>query len=386
MLNAHAPHRPSRTGLRGVVGAVALVAAVTTAAPAGAAPPAGSGAAPGYTLTDLGPLEGGTSSSALGIGRDGVAVGTSRTGPAARPQVAVRWDTDGQVVNLGTLPGSTFSRAFAVNARGQAAGEAFTPAPEVSRAVIWEADGTIRDLGTLGGPSAVANDIDASGRVYGASSQLSGPSQATVWEAGGPQALPPVDPQASGSSRVNGASDSGIAVGASPSLVGTQSVGQATRWTVRGPRATATPLDRLEAGGFSTAYGVNERGVAVGEATRLDPTAAAPQRTSTRAVRWDGTRVQELPGLGTYRFTRASDVSARGDAVGFASGFAGFPSIDGAAVLWRDGRAIDLNTVVAGGTDGLVLRSAESINERGQIVGFGTRNGQNRAYLLTPTR
>lgn len=373
------PTRPRR--LATAVAGLSLLATASTAAPAAAAPAADPPGTPSYTLTDLGALPGGTASFALGVSSNGTAVGTSRTTSSFRPQLAVRW-RDGQIENLGTLPGSTFSRAFAVNSRGQAVGEAFTASPEVSRAVQWEADNTLRDLGTLGGRSAVANDIDERGRAFGVSAQASGSSVATVWERSGPQALPPLDPQATGPSRANAVSRSGQAVGSAPGrLDDGSSIGQAVRWEPRGQGFVATALERLEPGRFAVAYGVNERGFAVGEASRLDP---GTTRTSTRAVQWKGAAVSEFAPLGSFRFTRATDVSDTGDAVGFASGFAGFPTIDGAAVLWRGDRAIDLNTVVAGGTDGFVLRSAESLNERGQIVGFGSRDGQTRAFLLTP--
>lgn len=377
--------RPCPRRLAVALAGLSVFAATTTGTSASAEvlPAAAAAAGPSYTLTDLGVLGDGTASLALGVSANGIVAGTSRTGAGSRPQVAVRW-RDGQIENLGTLPGSTFSRAFASNARGQSIGEAFTPAPgEVSRAVLWEPDGTLRDLGTLGGRSAVANDIDERGRAFGVSSQSMGPSLATVWDSAGPQALPALDPQATGSSRVNAVSRPGVAVGSAPARIeGGTSVGQAVRWNPHGRGFEATALDRLEPGRFAVALGVSENGLTAGEATRLDP---GTTRTSTRAVLWQGTAVAELPGLGTYRFTRASDVTDNGDTVGFASGFAGFPSIDGAAVLWRDGQAIDLNTAVVGGTGGWVLRSAESTNERGQIVGFGTRNGQNRAFLLTPT-
>ena len=372
--------RPARAALAGF--ALATAASLTVATPAAAAPEQRQ--TPRYVLTDLGTLPGGTASFALGVSSAGEAVGTSRTGTGSRPQFAVRW-RDGGVENLGSLPGSTFSRAFEVNSRGQVVGEAFTASPEVSRAVLWEADNTMRDLGTLGGRSAVANAIDERGRAFGVSSRAEGPSVATVWDRTGPQALPPADPGAVGASRVNAASKSGRAVGSGPARVESgATVGQAVRWDPRGRNFVATALDRLEPDRFATAFGVSENGIAVGEATRLDPTDSSPGRTSTRAVRWDGTRVSELPRVGSYRFTRANEVSNRGDVVGFASGFAGFPSIDGAAVLWRGDRAIDLNTAVVGGTDGFVLRTAESINEAGQIVGFGSVGGQTRAFLLTP--
>jgi probable HAF family extracellular repeat protein len=61
------------------------------------------------------------------------------------------------------------------------------------------------------------------------------------------------------------------------------------------------------------------------------------------------------------------------------------PTIDGAAVLWWRGQAHDLNDLVLDG-EGFVLRTAESVNDAGQIVGFGTRDGQTHAFRLEPTR
>lgn len=377
---ARTAHRPRRASL---VAALAMFATTLGGGSAVAAPAAEQPAPPQYTLNQLEPLEGGTASFALGISARGTAVGTSRTSSSFRPQLAVRW-TAGQVENLGTLPGSTFSRAFAVNNRDQAVGEAFTAPPETSRAVLWERDGTLRDLGTLGGRSAVANDIDDRGRAFGSSSQATGPSVATVWDRQGPRALPSVDPQATGPSRVNAVNTAGSAVGGSSARVdGGASVGQAVRWTPRGQDFLPTALDRLEPGRFATALGITENGLVVGEASRTD---SGTTRTSTRAVTWAGTSIQELPAVGNYRFTRATDASNSGDVVGFASGFAGFPTIDGAAVLWRGGQSFDLNEAIVEGPEGFVLRTAESISDRGEIVGFGTLNGQTYAFVLTPAR
>ncbi len=353
---------------------------VTTAALAGSTASAATAEQdlPGYTVQVLDPLPGGTSHLALGISRAGV-VGTSRTGADARPQHAALWRDD-HLHDLGTLPGSTFSRAFAINRRGQVVGEAFTAPPEVSRAVLWEPGGTIRDLGTLGGAGAVANDVDDLGRAYGASSPVSGSSTATVWDRCGPRALPAPDPGASGASRVTAVTASGDAVGAAPLQTSTGTVTTAVRWDARGLRHLPILLPPLEAGRFATALGV-AGDVMVGEATRLDP---GTTRTSTRAVRWDGTAVEELPPLGDYRFTRATDVSPDGHAVGFASGFAGFPSIDGSAVLWTEDEAVDLETVVIDLPDGLEPRSAESVDDHGRITGFATIQGRSVAVLLTP--
>ncbi|CAN5155565.1 hypothetical protein BH24CHL7_BH24CHL7_14770 [soil metagenome] len=84
-----------------------------------------------------------------------------------------------------------------------------------------------------------------------------------------------------------------------------------------------------------------------------------------------------LPGS---TFSRAFEINARGIAVGEA--FTASPERS-RAVLWHDGHAHDLNDFLAPGS-GWVLRSAEGINEEGQIVGYGTFEGQTRAFLLTP--
>jgi hypothetical protein len=54
------------------------------------------------------------------------------------------------------------------------------------------------------------------------------------------------------------------------------------------------------------------------------------------------------------------------------------------ATLWTNGTATDLNTLIPEGS-GWTLLEARGVNARGQIVGTGVRNGDERAFLLTPT-
>ena len=354
---------------------VTVVATVLLASPAALPALAADPSAPQrYTLTELGAPGTGTASFALGLSPQGEVVGTARTSPSNRPQFATRW-SGGQATSLGSLPGSTFSRVFAQNAQGVAVGEAFTASPEVSRAVSFDQDGTVRDLGALGS-SAVANDINARGTIVGSSM-----SKAVVFGESGPVALPPLDPTVSGTSRADAINDRGQVAGFAPGAVaGAGAVGQAALWTPFGRGYLATGLDRLAPGRFARAYDLNAGGTTVGEATRDNV---------TRAVRWDGAAVQELPGVDDYRFTRANAVSNSDDIVGHATGFLGFATRDGAAVLWRSGVAYDLNDFVDQ-ADGFVLRSAEAVDERGRIVGFGTvtvdgqTQPQTRGFLLTP--
>jgi hypothetical protein len=59
---------------------------------------------------------------------------------------------------------------------------------------------------------------------------------------------------------------------------------------------------------------------------------------------------------------------------------------NGRAVIWEDLVTVprDLNTLLPPGS-GWVLEAATGINDQGQIVGFGTHDGQSRTFLLNPS-
>ena len=44
---------------------------------------------------------------------------------------------------------------------------------------------------------------------------------------------------------------------------------------------------------------------------------------------------------------------------------------------------LDLNNLIPANS-GWLLQQATAINDQGQIVGYGTLNGQSEAFLLTP--
>ncbi|WP_374673364.1 hypothetical protein [Ideonella sp.] len=54
------------------------------------------------------------------------------------------------------------------------------------------------------------------------------------------------------------------------------------------------------------------------------------------------------------------------------------------AFLWVDGRMHELNTLADAQAQGWTLRTAEDINDVGQILGTGLHHGVRRAYLATP--
>ncbi len=199
----------------------------------------------GLALTDLGTLPGSASSRASAINARGDVVGGSTGGV----EHAFLWTARGGFVDLGTL-GGLLSHAQDINARGDIVGTS-TTASGHSHALLWR-DGQIIDLGTLPGglESSAAEDISNNGIVVGISGGIG-----FVWTASeGMRPLPPLPGfDLSGAYAVN---ERGEIVGFSSSRSGTPS-NQATLWS---PDGTPTPIPRPPGTSYTTAVDVNARG------------------------------------------------------------------------------------------------------------------------------
>ena len=86
-----------------------------------------------FVITDLGALPGGIS-SAEALNNRGQIVG-SNSSVASGEVHAILWE-DGQIIDLGTLPGGTRSSAQAINDRGQIVGGSITASGGFN-AVLW---------------------------------------------------------------------------------------------------------------------------------------------------------------------------------------------------------------------------------------------------------
>jgi probable HAF family extracellular repeat protein len=130
--------------------------------------------------------------------------------------------------------------------------------------------------------------------------------------------------------------------------------------SVAAAQYTAVDL-RTPGGGFSIAYGINNRGQAVGRATI--------QGGDQHAVLWEGGTMRDLGTLPGGRFSEAYGINDRGQVVGMSSIDSETCTLfDGCwhAFLWENGTMTDL-----GGIDARFQSYAYSVNKRGQVAGIG---------------
>jgi probable HAF family extracellular repeat protein len=119
-----------------------------------------------YTITDLGTLPGGSSSSGQGINASGQVTGFSATTSSNH---AFLYSAGTGMTDLGTLPGGSSSFGAGINAAGQVTGYANTTSSKY-HAFLYSAGIGMVALGTLPGDSGSAGSgINASGQVTGSS-------------------------------------------------------------------------------------------------------------------------------------------------------------------------------------------------------------------------
>lgn len=338
-------------------------------------------AAQTYEFIDLGTL-GGSTSFARSINHQRQITGNAQTDPSQpSPRLnAFIWNPPaGPMVNLGVLPlSNNFSRGYAINDAGVIVGESDN---NFSQSFKWEQGTGMTGLLRLAGDNfrGVAHGINNFGVVVGISSNGVA-SRPTRWDANGvPSDLGSLDGLTTSLGRVWNLNNYGTYVGITATGIGTTS--QATMW--RG--GNIINLGSFELLSRSEAFAVNDSDIAVGAAVNGVTPSNTPIR---RAARWEIVggvpQIQDLGSLG-LTFSEAMDINNDGVIVGFATNISGLPQI---AWIWENGVMTDLNTLV-NLPPGWVLNSAQSINNRGDIVGFGTVGGVNRAFALfvqsTPT-
>jgi hypothetical protein len=99
---------------------------------------------------------------------------------------------------------------------------------------------------------------------------------------------------------------------------------------------------------------------------------------------WQDGSLINLAVYGDDPMGTAYGINNQGQSAGFSG--QGFDDVlTSHSLLWENGVMINLQTRIPADS-GWVLEQACSINDRGQIGGFGWHNGELRAYLLTPEK
>jgi probable HAF family extracellular repeat protein len=256
------------------------------------------------------------------------------------------------VMDLGTLPGGTFSQPFVINDNGVVSGSS-TLADNNQNAVLWDR-GRIVNLGTLGGPNSIAFAVNNFGL------------------AGGEAEVSTSDP--------NGEDFCGF---------GTHLICLPVLWQ----RGGAYPLPTL-GGNNGGVNRINGWGTAVGVAETAieDPACPAPQKLQFRPAAWQFGKAIALPTEGSDPDGLAMGINDSGQVVGGSGICTAFnPNLlinlqSVHALLWQNGRLVDLGNL--GGQTGQALGNlAFAINNRAQVVGVSDLAGDTtyHAFLWTAT-
>jgi probable HAF family extracellular repeat protein len=312
------------------------------------------------------------------------------------------------ITDLGVLSSNGYSVARGVNATGQVTGAAGNSNNNVSDAMLYS-DGAMTSLGTLGGTSGIGNGINVSGQVAGYSTNSAGTYRAFLSSSG---TMTDIGDLGGGSATAYAINDRGVVVGSAVTANGenhpfayhqgrmidlgtlgssntdwwnsaqginNSNVVTGTSYDAQGnffgfvwKNGKMTKMGTL-GGLWSQAYAINNKNQITGLAYTKNGSAHAFVTNCATCA---------LKDLGTFAGSTSTvwgfGINDSGVVVG-QSTFAGTYH----AFVYSGGKIKDLNGMIPAGS-GWVLIEADSINAVGQIVGMGTHNGLEHAYLLTP--
>jgi probable HAF family extracellular repeat protein len=360
-----------------------------------------------YTVTDLGTL-GGTYSYSYGINNGGVASGgaatESQTGGVS--QTAFLWHR-GHMKNLGTLQGSRCpdcdSEAGGPNARGES-----PIISETSNAAFMN-----EDFCGFGTHRQCLGAIWKNGAMTALRTLKGGHNGQAYW--------------ANNQGQVVGFTENGTLDSTCSTATPFQVLRfEAVKW---GPKGKIQELRPLPGDTVGFAFGINDKGQTVGGSGLCSDTSLPPVNpAAAHAVLWgeDGSP-KDLGSLAGMPPNVATSINNRGDVVGTSpftdgtihsflwtrkTGMQDLGTLSGAVVtvascchtinnqddvvgfsidttakmtafLWRDNVMTDLNTLIPANS-GWYLQAASSINDAGEIVGWGLIGGNVHGFLATP--
>jgi uncharacterized membrane protein len=331
-------------------------------------------AQPTYTISELS----GTNCAASGINDDADVAGQCDA-------IAAAWQ-NGVATSLGMLPKGTFSVAAAINSNGVAVGwgDAGDGRP---RAELYR-NGIVSDID----PSAAnAYALYVNDRGVIAGNYLKGFGGCNNWVAviwtedtskPGSFRRTDLQPYPGGDGKVRcewaAAANQGLQV---VGWVQSSLFGQSGAFWNNDSKHTLSLLQPLPGDWSSLASGMNDLGRAVGE---------SHPPFSSRPVLWDNDGAHtaiELPVLPGDNYGSATAINNLGHVLG-TSAYSTPGTWDvgpSRVVIWRDGGVFELQSLLDPvNGNGWTITSVSGINNLGQIVGSGLRNGQPALFLMTP--
>ncbi len=357
-----------------------------------------------------------------------------------------------RIVKIDETLGGASNRGSVINERGWIAGSS-TDDDGTLRAVLWR-NKVLTDLRTLGGPNSniVWHGLNDRGMVVGfAETNRPNPlneewscsaffptvtnliCRGFYWEEG--SRMKPLPGLGGYNSYASGVNDRGQIVGWAETRVKDPTCSEpqvlqfrAVLWEPR--RNRTTRLQPYPGDSASAATAINNRGQAVGISGECD--VAVGRFSARRAVLWEDGKVRKLGDLGGTSWHTPTDISERGEVVGFSNpdlpedreggfvalaflwtrgtGIRSLGTLRGdttsqalginssrqvvgvstsaagvnRAFLWQRGKMHNLNDLVPGLRDSLV--TAQDINEEGRITGrlFERSSGQSRPFIAIP--
>ncbi|MGB2714428.1 MAG: Calx-beta domain-containing protein [Vicinamibacterales bacterium] len=334
--------------------AVILFTVLGSEAPRGAAPP--------YTVIDLGTFGTVQSAQAVDVNDAGQVVGVAGNR-------AFLWQ-NGTKTDLGTLGSGSAAWAFGLNEAGQVVGHsALTTPPSGAHAVLWS-NGAITDL-TPDLPSnqtAAATAINEAGQVVGNIYYTT----AFLWQNGTRTSLGHLG---GGNSAASDLNDSGLVVGSSytDQMTPLGFMQHPFVWQ----NGVMTDLGLLAGDEDGGASAINNAGQIVGSSGRTDPDT---YESFYRAFLYSSGVMTALPVPSWEAY--AGDINDAGVVVGSMRAGGGVSNFH--AWVYIDGSVTNLNTLIQPGT-GLHIAYANAINNAGQIAATAfDAQGRYHAVLLTP--
>ncbi|MBI4824805.1 MAG: InlB B-repeat-containing protein [Nitrospirae bacterium] len=362
-----------------------------------------------YVITDIGVLPGDNRSEAYGVNKLGQVVGISYNSADTGKRHAFIWDRTNGIQDLGNL-GVIYSQANAINDSGQVVGYSRISGT-TGHAFLWDRINGMQDIGTSG-VSSSANDINNSGHVVG---DIGGGlwGNPFIWnEINGMRELPLYAGNYTASAAA--INEAGQIVGftsmyncpinCSDCICANDLSGHAYVWDeING----MTDLEPLQGYNSSNAKDINDNGLVVGDdfsswsifsfSSNQTYTSFAWQKTAGIEVLFDNEPLnirrlnnigqivgQASTGDGICLESGGGIINGDGEIVVSGSSSSCIPFENHAFVWSQDNGVQKLNYFLPAGSPWR-LEDAYEINDKGQIVGYGTYNGERHAFLATPS-